>query len=76
MGNKNLAFKIEDLFTEAEKIDSMNEALFQAVFRGDNDPAMYEWAFIAFRNMTFELREQMKDLTDESFKLMRGEKEQ
>lgn len=69
LGELNISIQdIEGLLTDAEKIDSMNEVIFQALYVGNNDPSIYEWVHVAFREMTFEYRNKLKNLVKEVYK--------
>ena len=73
MALKEIAFKIEDLVVEAEKIESMQKALWQAIWRGDLAECEYEWAFVVFGDLTFALKNNLQTLSDEVFKTLKGE---
>lgn len=72
---KEIAYKIEGLQIEAEKINSFQQTLFEAIFNGNNDAGTYEWAFVAFGDMTHSLKNELKNVTDAIFEIFRSEKE-
>ena len=49
---KEIAFEIENLQIEAEKVNSFQNALFEAIYGGNNAPETYEWAFVALGDYT------------------------
>ena len=75
MDIKEMAFRVEDLSIEAEKADSMCEAIYQAIYCGENNTEVYQWAFVTFREITSDLKDEMEKLKDQVFETMRGEKQ-
>lgn len=68
MTMKEIAYKIEELQIKAEKIHSLNEALFAAIYcQNEFSKKTYEWAFVSFSDMTMELRNELEDLTNKAF---------
>lgn len=70
MSIKELAFKVEDMSYDAREVNSMQEVLFQAIFRGEPTPEPYEWAFGAFGKMTESMFEKLEVLREEMFELI------
>lgn len=68
---KEVVFKVEELQTEAEKINSLQLALFEAVFRGNNAPETYEWAFCVLSDLTFSIKNGLGDLKDNAFETLK-----
>lgn len=73
MITKDIAFRIEQLQIESEKIDSLQETIFQAIFHGEINIDKYEWAFITLGEMTFDLKNSLEEMVNESFELARKE---
>lgn len=71
---KEIAYKIEDLQIKVEKINSLQNALFTAIYNESNAENTYEWAFVAFGDMTHSLKNELKNVTDELFEIFRNEK--
>lgn len=71
---KEIAFEIENLQIDAEKVNSFQNALFEAIYRGDNAPETYELAFVALGDYTFSLKNKLDKVTKELFEIMRTEK--
>lgn len=67
---KGMAFEVEDISYEARTINSMQEVLFQAIFRGEPTPEVYEWAFSAFGEMTENMFKHISMLRDNMFKVI------
>lgn len=70
---KDIAFRIEELQIDAERIDSLHLAVTEAVFNGNNAIDAYEWAFNAIGNMTFNMRKELGKLTDEAFDILKAD---
>lgn len=72
MTMKEIAYRIEALQVEAEKIDSVQKAIFAAIYQqtcyAKED---YEWAFVAFSELTFDLKNELKELKDKAFESFR-----
>ena len=66
---KEMAYKIEDLRNDAEKINSLQNALFEAIYKGDIAISAYEWAFVAFGELTYSLLNELAELENEAFEL-------
>ncbi len=64
---KEMAYKIEDLLVAAEKINSLQCALFEAVYNGNYSIEDYRWAFTAVNDLTYSLINQTKELEDQAF---------
>lgn len=73
---KEIAYELEALQIEAEKVNSFQNALFEAIYRGDNAPETYEWAFVALGDYTFSLKNRLDEATKELFEIMRAEKKE
>lgn len=74
MSIKEIAYKIEKLQTDAEKIKGINEALFAALYRQDEyGKEEYEWAFISLSEMIMNLRDDLEELTNVAFDICRKE---
>lgn len=73
---KEIAFEIENLQIEAEKVNSFQNALFSAIYEGKNAPATYEWAFVALGDYTFSLKNRLNEVTEELFRIVRTEKKE
>ena len=72
---KEMAHKIEDLRIDAEKIDSLQNTLFAAIYRGDFAVNTYEWAFVAFGELTYSLLNELAELENEAFESIETNKE-
>ena len=72
---KEMAHKIEDLRIDAEKIDSLQNALFAAIYREDFAVNTYEWAFVAFGELTYSLLNELAELENEAFESIETNKE-
>lgn len=73
---KEIAFEIENLQIEAEKVNSFQNALFSAIYEGKNAPTTYEWAFVALGDYTFSLKNKLNEVTEELFRIVRTEKKE
>ena len=67
MSQKEMAYKIEELQNEAMKIHSLQVALFEAIYNGNNALTTYEWAFIALLDLTFMVRNKLEELSNTAF---------
>ncbi len=76
MSQKEMAYKIEKLQTDAERIHSLQNTLFSAIFRQEEfSVSTFEWAFVLLGEMTMSTLEELKELTDCAFEnLRKGEK--
>lgn len=74
MSVKEMAFRIEDLENQAMKIHSLQNALFEAIYNGNNAVKTYEWVFVVLGELTLDMREEMKVLTNNAFNLINNEK--
>ena len=73
MSMKELAYKIEDLQMEAEKINSLEAALFEAIYTSQNYPLeTYESAFLLFGEKIFDLKNELAELKKAAFDSFRG----
>jgi len=72
---KDLAYRLDELQRDAEKIESFQMALWQAIYRGDFDVKTYELAFVAFGDLTFALANNLQTLVDEAFDILRAGKD-
>lgn len=68
---KEIAFELENLQIEAEKIDSLQNALFSAIYRGEFAPETYEGAFIALGELTFATKNRLDEVGKELFKIVK-----
>ena len=73
---KEIAFEIESLQIEAEKVNSFQNALFSAIYEGKNAPETYEWAFVALGDYMFSLKNRLNEVTNELFRIIRAEKKE
>lgn len=71
MTTKEIAFKLEDLQNESEKIYSLQLAIFSAIYEGNNSCADYEYAFIVLGDLSLSLKEDLARIRDAGFELMR-----
>lgn len=72
MSMKEMVFKIEKLSNEMEKVHSLQNTLFEAIYKGDNDVSIYEWAFVALGDLTFSTLGELTELTNKAFELLRN----
>lgn len=76
MSQKELAYKIEDLQSKAEMINSLQNTLYAAIYCQDvfskND---FDRAFNLLGNMTFDIAKELQKLTECAFEIFRGQKE-
>ena len=70
---KKIAFELEDLQCEAEKVESLHLALIVAVYNGSYDLKEYEWAFQAVNELIHGLTEGLAALVKCSFEEMKRE---
>lgn len=73
MSNKEIAYRIEELQIDAEKVNSVQNALFEAIYRGSNALETYEWAFVSLGDLTFALKNNLEDLTSKVFDNLKKE---
>lgn len=73
---KEIAYRIGELQIEAEKVNSMQAAIFEAIYRGNNSAEEYEWAFCALGDLTFALKNNLEDLTNKAFDNLKREQNQ
>lgn len=71
---KEIAYKIEELQIAAEKVNSLQNTLFSAIYDGSFAPETYEWAFVVLGDITHALKNELNDVTKELFDLMRAER--
>lgn len=68
MEMKEIAFKIEELQVKAEKISSLETALFEAIYTSKLYPLeTYESAFILFGEIIFNLKNELTELKESVF---------
>lgn len=70
---KDAAYKSEELWVKSEKVDSLQMAIFQAIYKGDHNPDMYEWAFNALNDITYDLKNDLEKLMNDLFTLLRDD---
>lgn len=70
-----IARRVEELEIEAEKVNSLQMALFDAIFNGNSEAHSYEWAFVVLGDLTFNQQESLKKITKELFDLLKEGKE-
>lgn len=68
---KEIAFKVEKLQAQSEKVDSLSAALFSAIYEGNSSADSYEWAFVLLEDVTHELAEQLNKMTEELFEIIK-----
>lgn len=73
MSVKKIAYELENLQNETEKIDSLQNALFEAIYNGNNAPETYEWAFVLLGDLTHEVKNRLDEVGKELFEIMRSE---
>lgn len=73
---KEIAYKIEGLQIAAEKVNSLQNALFSAIYDGSCAPETYEWAFVALGDITLVLKNELDDVTKELFEIIRAERKE
>ena len=73
---KEVAYKIEELQTVAEKVNSLQSALFSAIYHGELATSSYEWAFIALGDITHALKNELDEVAKELFDIMRDERKE
>lgn len=66
----DLAFKIEEMEKEAEIVNSLLLAVYEAIYNGCVDYRKFEWALHEVSGMAQDHMEHMKSLTDETFALL------
>lgn len=67
MAIKELAPRVELLENEARKIDSLQNALNDAMFSAPCAATPYEWAFVALGDLTFALSKSLSKLKEELY---------
>lgn len=72
---KEMAYKIEDLRNDAEKINSLQNTLFAAIYKGGFAISTYEWAFVALGELTYSLLNELAELENEAFELIKTTQE-
>lgn len=73
MSTKDVAFKIEELQLRAEEINSLQSALYVALYEAERAKEDFEPAFLAFGSMTQRLKTDLSDLTKRLFEQLGGE---
>ena len=77
MSQKEMAYRIEELRFNAERIHSLQNSLFAAIFhQKEFSVGDFEWAFVLLGEMTMDALEELKVLTNCAFENFRkdGEK--
>ena len=74
MSEKEIAFKIEELQIQAEKADGLQNALWQAIYCGDFNASVYEWAFVLLGDITCELKNELEILSRAAFNALHEKK--
>lgn len=76
MVNIEQAHRIESLQTDVERITSLGNALFIAIFHQEAFAITeYEEAFMLLMDLVYDLQKNLEKLTDEAFELLQGCKE-
>ena len=70
------AMELEDTQITAEKMESILLAVSEAVCRGDYAASNYEWSFMVLQELSKELKDKLKELTERAMEEIRKEKEQ
>lgn len=70
---KKIAYELENLQNETEKIHSLQNALFEAIYNGDNAPKTYEWAFVLLGDLTYEVKNRLDEVGKELFEIIKSE---
>lgn len=73
---KKIAYELENLQNETEKIHSLQNALFEAIYNGNNTPETYEWAFILLGDLTREVKNRLDKVGKELFAVIKNEKKE
>lgn len=73
MSQKEIAYKMEELKIEVEKTHSLQGALFEAIYRGNNSHEEYEWAFMVLDDLTYKVRNELAKLVDIVFENLKQE---
>ena len=74
MSQREIAFEIEDLQIAAEEINSMQNALFAALYESTYAKEDLRQAFRAFGGMTYKLQTDLKDLMNRAFENVKDQK--
>ena len=70
------AHRIEELQSDATRINSLGNALFIAIFHQDAfSITEYEEAYMLLMDLAYGLQKNLEKLTDEAFELLQGCKE-
>lgn len=67
-----IAFKIEELQVEAEKVDGLQKTLFAAVYEGNYALEEFEWVFVLLGQLTHALKKELDEVTKELFDIIRA----
>lgn len=76
MSSSEIACRIDDLSVEAEKIHSLQEVIYSAVYTADVPKEISSWAFDVLRGQTAALLSGMNDLAEEIFNASESNGEQ
>ena len=76
MTQSKMVIKAEELQNEVKKISSIQLALYEAIFNGDNEIKAYEWAFCALMELTIRAREEIETLVNSAFEELKKERQQ
>lgn len=72
MSTKDVAFKVEELQLRAEEINSLQSALYAALYEAERAKEDFEPAFVAFGSMTMKLQTDLSRLKEKLFEQMGG----
>lgn len=73
---KEIAFKLEQLEVKSWALNSLTLAVHDAIVEGPNDASNFEGALHVLTCMTHELEEEMKELSNILFEIIRTEKKE
>ncbi len=73
---KKIANELENLQNETEKIHSLQSALFEAIYNGNNAPETYEWAFVLLCDLTHKVKNRLDEVGKELFEAIKNEKKE
>ncbi len=73
MTQNDIAFRMDELRNDVEKVDSLQKVLLEVIFQRQDMFALdeCEWAFVLLGDLTFKLKNELTELTDAAFKNMR-----
>lgn len=72
MSTKDVAFKVEELQLRAEEINSLQSALYAALYEAERAKEDFEPAFVAFGSMTMRLQKDLNILKENLFEQLEG----